>query len=38
MLKMTLKTFSIGCLVVSAGIAVAALTARKPQAELPTPA
>ncbi len=38
MLKMTLKTFSIACLVVSAGIAVAALSTRKPPAEPPTPA
>lgn len=38
MLKMTLKTFYVSCLVVSAGVAVAALAARKPPAEPPTPA
>ena len=38
MLKMTLKTFYITCLLVSAGVAVAALASRKPAAEPPTPA
>ena len=38
MLKITLKTFYISCLLVSAGVAVAALAARKPPAEPPTPA
>jgi len=38
MLKITLKTFSIGCLVVGAGIAVAALSTRHPPAEPPMPA
>ncbi len=38
MLKMTLKTFYIACLLVSAGVAVAALASRKPAAEPPTPA
>lgn len=38
MLKMTLKTFYISCLVVSTGVAVAALATRKPPAEPPTPA
>lgn len=38
MLKMTLKTFYITCLLVSAGVAVAALAARKPPAEPPAPA
>lgn len=38
MLKMTLKTFYIACLLVSAGVAVAALATRKPAAEPPTPA
>jgi len=38
MLKMTLKTFSIACLVVGTGIAVAALSTRKPPAEPTTPA
>jgi uncharacterized iron-regulated protein len=37
MLKMTLKTFCIGCLWVSAGVAVAALATRKPPAEPATP-
>ena len=35
---MTLKTLYISCLLVSAGVAVAALAARKPPAEPPTPA
>ena len=38
MLKMTLKTLSIACLLVGAGVAVAALATRKPPAEPPTPA
>ena len=38
MLKMTLKTFYISCLLVSTGVAVAALATRKPPAEPPTPA
>jgi uncharacterized iron-regulated protein len=38
MLKVTVKTFYIGCLVVGTGIAVAALSTRKPPAEPPTPA
>lgn len=38
MLKMTLKTLYISCLVVSTGVALAALASRKPPAELPTPA
>ncbi len=37
MLKMTLKTFYVSCLVVSAGVALA-LASRKPPAELATPA
>ncbi len=38
MLKITFKTFSIISLVVGTGIAVAALSTRKPPAEPPTPA
>jgi uncharacterized iron-regulated protein len=38
MLKMTLKTFYISCLLVSTGVAVAALSTRKPPAEPPLPA
>jgi uncharacterized iron-regulated protein len=38
MLKMTLKTFSIACLVVGTGIAVAALSTGKPPAEPAAPA
>lgn len=38
MLKMTLKTFYISCLLVSTGVSVAALATRKPPAEPPTPA
>ncbi len=38
MLKMTLRTLSIACLLVGAGVAVAALATRKPPAEPPTPA
>jgi len=37
MLKVTVKTFYIGCLVVGTGISVAALSTRKPPAEPPTP-
>jgi len=37
MLKMTLKTLSIACLLVGAGVAVAALATRKPPAEPPMP-
>lgn len=38
MLKMSVKTIVIGCLLAIAGIAVAALATRKPAAEPPTPA
>ncbi len=38
MLKMTLKTFYISCLLVSTGVSAAALATRKPPAEPPTPA
>ena len=38
MLKMTLKTFYISCLLVSAGVAIATIATRKPPLEPPTPA